>query len=708
MKHLLASSLCILAIGWVAAGCTSEGFSGSGPAKITVMVTPSTPSVRAGSSQQFTASITGSSNTSVSWTVNGVAGGNSTLGTIDATGMFQAPATLPSPNSVSVQATSVADATAQATTTVTLLNPVPALSGISPASIPVGSFSITVTGSDFVQGAQVMFGTAALTTTFGSATQLTATGTATASEVGSVMVTVQNPDPGSVVSTTSEAAMVTATQTETASAAVRFLEQSTFGPTPQLITQVEASGFSAFLKSQFAASGSTYPDPASTVTSITPTQQVFFTNALNNSDQLRQRVAFALSQIWVTSNFTVPPQGMAPYMRLLLQDAFGNYRTLMNDVSLSPAMGLYLNMVDNDKPGSSAAHANENYARESMQLFTLGLNLLNDDGTPQLDSSGNPIPTYTQAQVQAFARAYTGWTYPTQSGQTLQKHNPQYFIGPMVPYESNHDEQTKAILLGTTLPAGQTAEQDLAGALDNVFSHPNVGPFVSQQLIQHLVTSNPSPAYVKRVADVFASGSFNGFGSGQRGDMQAVIAAILLDPEARANDDPTQTVTTEGHLREPILYITNLLSAFGATSDGAAPVNYATSMSEAPLRSPSVFNFFPPNYQIPGASLLGPEFDLQTTATALVRINFINSLVYSSIGTGTTVSFATYTTLASNPGQLVDALNALLLHGTMSSSTRSAILTAVNAVPTGTNQNLQRAQAAIYLIASSSQYQVEY
>jgi hypothetical protein len=248
----------------------------------------------------------------------------------------------------------------------------------------------------------------------------------------------------------------------------------------------------------------------------------------------------------------------------------------------------------------------------------------------------------------------------------------------------------------------------LAGALDNVFSHPNVGPFVSQQLIQHLVTSNPSPAYVKRVADVFASGSFNGFGSGQRGDMQAVIAAILLDPEARANDDPTQTVTTEGHLREPILYITNLLSAFGATSDGAAPVNYATSMSEAPLRSPSVFNFFPPNYQIPGASLLGPEFDLQTTATALVRINFINSLVYSSIGTGTTVSFATYTTLANNPGQLVDALNALLLHGTMSSSTRSAILTAVNAVPTGTNQNLQRAQAAIYLIASSSQYQVEY
>ena len=186
---------------------------------------------------------------------------------------------------------------------------------LNPSSVTVGAFSITITGSDFVQGAQVMFGTAPLTTTFNSASQLTATGTATASEVGSVTVTVQNPDPGSVTSTNSEAETVTANPSVSYDAAVRFLEQSTFGPTPQLISQVEQSGFSAFLTSQFSASGSTYPDPASTVTSITPTQQVFFTNALNNSDQLRQRVALALSEIWVTSNLTVPPQGMAPCMR---------------------------------------------------------------------------------------------------------------------------------------------------------------------------------------------------------------------------------------------------------------------------------------------------------------------------------------------------------------------------------------------------------
>jgi uncharacterized protein (DUF1800 family) len=450
---------------------------------------------------------------------------------------------------------------------------------------------------------------------------------------------------------------------------------------------------------------------------LLPTQQVFFTNALNNSDQLRQRVALALSEIWVASGFTVPPQGMAPYMRLLLQDAFVNYRTLMNDVSLSPAMGLYLNMVNNDNP-PAGQHANENYARELMQLFTLGLDQLNEDGTMQQDSSGNPIPTYTQANVEAFALAYTGWTYPTQAGATLQKHNPAYWIGPMVPFESNHNVAAKVLLpvngAAVTLPAGQSAENDLSGALDNIFAQPELPPFVCKQLIQHLVSSNPSSAYVKRVADVFVSGSFSGggitIGSGQRGDMQAVIAAILLDSEARRGDSTATANPSDGHLREPILYIANLLRAFGATSDGAAPANAGTSMSESVMDSPSVFNFFPPDYNIPGTNLLGPEFDLETTATTLVRANFVNSFVYGSIGTGTTVNFTTYANLSANPnapGQLLDSLNALLLHNAMTSDARASIVAAVNTVPAGSTQNLLRAEAAIYLILSSSQYQVE-
>jgi len=505
----------------------------------------------------------------------------------------------------------------------------------------------------------------------------------------------------------------------TQAAAARFLEQSTFGPTSALIAQVQQSGFPAFLNSQFSAPMSTYPDPATGVTSMQSTQQVLFTNALNGQDQLRQRMALALSEIWVTSGFTVPPQGMAPYMRLLLQDAFGNYRTLMYDVTVSPTMGAYLDMVNSDKPATSTTHANENYARELMQLFTLGLNQLNEDGTPQLDGSGNPIPTYSQNDVQNFAEVYTGWTYPTAPNATLVKHNPPYWLGAMQPFESNHDTASKTLLpvngTPTVLPAGQSSTVDLNGALDNIFAQPSLSPFVCKLLIQQLVSSNPSSAYVQRVATVFDSGSFTvsgtTFGSGQRGDLQATIAAILLDSEARRGDDPTTANGTDGKLREPILYIAAILRAFGATSDGLGPVNFASSMSENPMESPSVFNFYPPDYGISGTNLVGPEFALQTTATALVRANFVNSFVFGSIGSGTTVSFTPYANLAANPdasGQLMDSLNALLLHGSMSSSDRASVLAAVNAVGAGSNQNLQRAQDAIYLILSSSQYQVQH
>jgi uncharacterized protein (DUF1800 family) len=636
---------------------------------------------------------------------------------ISTSGQYTAPASVPTNNVVTVQAALVSTPTVQGTGAVTLLNPIPVVTSVSPQVIGVGAFTLQVNGSGFLSGAQVMFGTTALTTTFVSSTQLNATGTAAAAQAGSVAVTVVNPAPGVNNSTTSAITQVTTVTVETVSAAVRFLEQSTFGPTPALVTQVQQMGFPEFLTSQFATSGSTYPDPASTVTSLLPTQQVFFTNALNNPDQLRQRVALALSEIWVTSGFTVPPQGMAPYMRLLLQDAFVNYRTLMNDVTLSPAMGRYLDMVNNDNP-PAGQHANENYSRELMQLFTLGLDKLNEDGTLQLDSSGNPIPTYTQADVDSFALAYTGWTYPTQTGMTLAKHNPAYWIGQMAPFESNHNMAAKTLLpvngTAVTLPAGQTAENDLSGALDNIFAQPSLPPFVCKQLIQHLVSSNPSSAYVKRVADVFVSGTFSGggvtVGSGQRGDMQAVIAAILLDSEARRGDSTATANPGDGHLREPILYIANILRAFGATTDGVAPANQGASMSESVMDSPSVFNFFPPDYGIPGTTVLGPEFDLETTATTLVRANFVNSFVYGSIGTGTTVSFTTYANLAASPnasGQLLDTLNALLLHNAMTADARASILAAVNAVPAGSTQNLLRAEAAIYLILSSSQYQVE-
>ena len=576
-QHAAGAFLAILCM--AATGCVAL-------TKESVTMTPATATVRVGDPQPFSATVTGLMNPAVTWTVNGISGGNSTVGTISANGLYQSPGTLPNPNTVTVKATSTANPSILGTSTITLENPIPVVAGISPTTMGLGSFSIEVTGSNFVPGAAVLFGNTALTTTFVSATELTANGNATAS--GNVPVTVQNPDPGKIISSTSKSMAVLSGQAQTAVATVRFLEESTFGPTPAQVTQVQQIGFAPFLNNQFSAPASTYPDPAASVTDMTPTQQVFFTNALTGEDQLRQRVAFALSEIWVTSGNTIPPQSMAPYMRLLSQDAFTNYRTIMQDVTLSPAMGAYLNMVNNDKPNASAnTHANENYARELMQLFTLGLYELNADGSLQLDSSNNPIPTYDQNTVQAMARAFTGWTYPTQSGSTPQRHNPTYWLGPMVAFDSNHDTAAKTLLNGTTLPAGQTAAQDLNGALDNLFNHPNIGPFVSKQLIQHLVTSNPSAAYVSRVAGVFASGNFSTFGSGQRGDMKAVIAAILLDPEARRGDDPNTAVATDGHLREPILYIANLLRAFGATSDGLGAVFSASGLSEPPFVRPA-------------------------------------------------------------------------------------------------------------------------
>ena len=252
-------------------------------------------------------------------------------------------------------------------------------------------------------------------------------------------------------------------------------------------------------------------------------------------------------------------------------------------------------------------------------------------------------------------------------------------------------------------PAGQTAAQDLDGALDNIFNHPNLPPFVSRELIQHLVTSNPSPAYIQRVTEVFKNN-----GASVRGDMKAVLTAILLDPEARRGDDSTTANAGDGHLQEPILYITGLLRAFGAASDGANLSGQGAGMGQNALFPGSVFNFFSPNFVIPGTSLYGPEFQILTTATTLNRANFVNTFVFGSLGSTTTVNFGSYASQASNPSALLDSLNTLMLHGAMTADMKTSILTAMQAVPAGTNQALQQAQAAIYLIGTSSQYQVQH
>jgi len=481
--------------------------------------------------------------------------------------------------------------------------------------------------------------------------------------------------------------------------AARFLEQASWGPTPAAITQVQGAGLQGYLDQQFSAPMSTYatPGPDDDITFI---QKQFFVNALQGQDQLRQRVSFALSEIIVVSATQInDPTAFSLWMNMLQNDAFGTFSALLKDATLSPTMGFYLNMGNNNGC-SLRCRPNENYAREILQLFSIGLMQLNLDGTPQLDGSGNTIPTYGQDAIRGFGQVFTGWSYPpTPGGKPPHFFAKPYYSGPMWPYQKHYSKSSKVLLNGTILPPNGDIQADLDAALQNIVNHPNVGPFICAQLIQKLVTSNPSPDYVSRVAQVF-----NDNGSGVRGDLKAVVSAILLDPEARRGDEPTQVQSSDGHLREPLLHMIMSMRAVSAITDGAHLNVYAANMRQEPFKSPSVFNFYPPNYQIPGTTLLGPEFDILNSTTTIARVNFINDLIYGSVGPGTTTDISPYVAAAGDVSTLLDLVSTNMLHGQMSSDMRSTLAGTLAVIP----DNTRRAEAALYLVESSSQFQVEH
>ncbi len=547
----------------------------------------------------------------------------------------------------------------------------------------------------------------------------------------------------------------------------RFLEQATFGPTPALDDRIRRIGLKTWLAEQFAADYPTNPYPNQplkpanaaadcdgdqTLTpdvpvtcfrdtyTLYPLQTWNSVESLYGAAQLKHRVSWALSQIWVNSGVDVQQsRHMVEYHKILSNNAFGNFRNLMGQMTLSPTMGDYLSMSLSTKN-----NPNENYAREIMQLFTVGLFMLNQDGTiicvehNPCQTGDTPQPSYDQNTVNNLTKVFTGWTFcQVQATCPNVAVGAVNYIDPMLLNTANHDLTAKTLTSYTgstttnvaacaapcTTAAQITtyANASMNQALDNLFNHPNVGPFISKTMIQHMVTSSPSPAYVSRVAGVFNN---NGFGV--RGDMKAVVKAILLDPEARGDvkSDPNY-----GKLREPFQFTTNFLRSFNVRSADGASLSDGyllgrgeyTGMGQIPYFSPTVFNYFPPGYVIPNTSLVGPEFALMTTGTSIQRANFMNRMVFTAPAipispptnngggpTGMSVDFSDLQTLStadSTGGQLVDELNRRMLHGTMSAQMRSTIMTAVtNIVATDT---LNRARQAVYLVATSSQYQVQ-
>jgi len=489
-------------------------------------------------------------------------------------------------------------------------------------------------------------------------------------------------------------------------AASRFLDQATWGPTPASIAQVEQTGIDAWLTAQFALNTSDLPDQpllnaaGKTNADLTPVQRAFFSNAVNGQDQLRQRVAFALSEIFVVSAVTVrPAYAFPPYWRVLRDNAFGNYRDIIKAVTLNPAMGKYLSMANNNKGNAAkGTSANENYSRELMQLFTLGLNELNPDGSPVLDSSGNPVPTYDQAEVTSQAKMLTGWTYPTAPGATAKNNNPEYYFGQMIAVEAEHDTSAKTIFGNIQIPSGQTAEQDLDSLLDALMAQLAMAPFVGRELIQHLVTSNASPAYIQRVSAVFTNN-----GAGVRGDMQAVVTAILTDPEARAGDESGAAPNPGfGHLREPVLFIANLLRGLNATLGAASAVyNEANLMGQDLFYEPSVFSYFSPLYRISGGQL-APEFQIYSTQAAAERADAVNAVLYGQLDKSTTVNLAPFVSRGNDVPSLLDYASYVFLHHAMPPGLADQATAAAAAVNTPT----ARAQAVLYLVLTSSSYQV--
>lgn len=545
--------------------------------------------------------------------------------------------------------------------------------------------------------------------------------------------------------------------------AYRFLNQATFGATEADAARLVALGdpttaYSRWIDEQIGRETSlllpaveaAYPNPVPTNFNVASLNAVrlerWFANVLRGDDQLRQRVAFALSEIFVVSQVGALqnlPNATADFHDMLARNAFGNFRTLLENVTLHPAMGVYLSMLGNQKAvANTNLRPDENYAREMMQLFSIGLVQLNPDGSVKLDAAGQPLATYNQSVIEGFARVFTGWKWEcptTLPSCTFANSRPQVApvagynqIRPMRLFAEQHETGTKQLLdypgvalPNATIPAGQGGEADLRNALDNVFNHPNVGPFIAKQLIQKLVTSNPSPAYVQRVAE-----KFNNDGMGRRGSLDVVVKAILLDSEAR--NPPTGSATaTAGKLKEPLLRLTQFWRAYdakaasgrwGAASNFSGGVNAV--FGQAQGSSPSVFNFFSPFYAPPGeiadAGRVAPEMQLATEYlnTQIANFFWTQALSRTQVATNLGVDVMYINTaeelaVANDSEALINRVaerllgSAALLSPALKSQAKAQIERTAVPTTSPTNALVTRTADAIFFVTTSAEFALQ-
>ena len=506
----------------------------------------------------------------------------------------------------------------------------------------------------------------------------------------------------------------------TAAEASRFLAQASLGANRAQIARVQALGYTGWLDEQFAlpASGTRWDllvaaglSDISNKNSEAGFDAVAWSKLLSAPDTLRQRITLALSEIFVVSIDGLVGLGWkqftaAAYLDLLEANAFGSHRALLQQVSLSLPMGEYLTFRASAKANATTgALPDENYARELMQLFTIGLVVLNAEGTPKL-TSGATTDTYTLDDITGLARVLTGWDADLAGGDTK---TPDFARRPMTQVASRYETGAKTFL-GTTIPSGTAAMTGLTLALDAITTHANVAPFFSRQLIQRLVTSNPSPAYVARIAAVFDND-----GSGARGNLRAVVRALLLDDEAR--NASVAASTSYGKLREPMLRFVGWARAFSAASPSGAwaagnTSDAAKGLAQSPLRSPSVFNFFrpgyvPPNSALGSAALVAPEFQLANESSVVGCINYLQRAVAGSIG-DITPDYSTLTPLADDAAALLAELNLVLAANQLSGATVAALVAAVQTMPSGTDATRRnRINAALVLVLAAPEYIVQ-